>query len=68
VRAGLLSYAELSLWLCACKKIEEDNKEEEELVDVAPHWGEPRISCVIVLCAMLFLYFLSEYVMIDRSI
>jgi hypothetical protein len=28
-----------------------DNKEEEELVDVAPHWGEPRISYVMVsLC------------------
>jgi hypothetical protein len=22
------------------------NKEEKKLVDVAPHWGEPRISCV----------------------
>jgi hypothetical protein len=29
----------------------ETNKEEEELVDVAPHWGEPCISCVVVaLC------------------
>jgi hypothetical protein len=28
----------------------ETNK-EEELVDVAPHWGEPHISCVVVaLC------------------
>jgi hypothetical protein len=31
--------------------LEEDNKEEEELVDVAPHWGKPHISCVVVsLC------------------
>jgi hypothetical protein len=26
----------------------EDNKEDEELVEVAPHWGEPRISFVMV--------------------
>jgi hypothetical protein len=58
VHADLLSYAELDLWLGACKEIEETNKEEEELVDVAPHWGEPRISCVDVLCAMLFMYVL----------
>jgi hypothetical protein len=32
----------------------EDNKEEEELVVVAPHQGEPRISCVMVsLCFMV---------------
>jgi hypothetical protein len=31
-------------------RLEEDNK-EEELVDVAPHWGEPRTSCVVIdLC------------------
>jgi hypothetical protein len=33
------------------RRLEESNK-EEELVHVAPHWGEPRISCVIVLCAL----------------
>jgi hypothetical protein len=33
VCAYLLSYAELVLWLYALK---EDNKEDEELVDVAP--------------------------------
>ena len=34
--------------------LEETNKEEEELVDVAPHWGEPRISCVVVsLCIIV---------------
>jgi hypothetical protein len=42
---------------CICdlvhvRRLEEVNKEEEELVDVAPHWGEPRISYVIVLFAM----------------
>jgi hypothetical protein len=52
VHVYLLSFTELDLKLGACKEIEETNKEEEELVDVAPHWGESRISCVIVLCAM----------------
>ena len=36
------------------RRLEEANKEEKELVDVAPDWGESRISCVDVLCAMLF--------------
>jgi hypothetical protein len=31
------------------------NKNKKKLVDVAPHWGEPRISCVDVLCAMLLM-------------
>ena len=36
------------------RRLTEDNKEDEELVDVAPHWGEPRISHVIVaLCIMV---------------
>jgi hypothetical protein len=36
------------------RRLTEDNKEEEELVDVAPHWGEPHISCVVVsLCIMV---------------
>jgi hypothetical protein len=37
-------------------------KKRRRLVDVAPHWGEPRISCVDVLCAMmlmLFMYLIS---------
>jgi hypothetical protein len=54
VRTDLLSYAS---WFCGSvhvRRLEEDNKEEEELVDVAPHWGEPRISCVVVaLCIMV---------------
>jgi hypothetical protein len=47
------------LWLCACKTIDRRNKEEEELVDVAPHWGEPHISCVVVaLCIMVVMLFI----------
>jgi hypothetical protein len=45
-------------WRCGLvhvRRLEETNKEEEELVDVAPHWGEPRISCVTVLSIMLFM-------------
>jgi hypothetical protein len=40
------------------RRFKETNKEEEELVDVAPHWGEPRISCVDVLYEMLFMLFI----------
>jgi hypothetical protein len=40
--------------------LEEANK-EEELVDVAPHWGEPRISCVDVLCAIVFMVFMYPF-------
>jgi hypothetical protein len=41
------------------RRLEEANKEEEEeLVDVAPHWGEPRISYIDVLCAMVFMSFM----------
>jgi hypothetical protein len=40
-------------------------------VEVAPHWGEPRISCVFgVLCVVLFLLFFCLVIwllcMIDR--
>jgi hypothetical protein len=52
VLAGLLC------GLVHVRKLKDTNKEEEELVDVAPHWGEPRISCVDVLCAMLFMMFM----------
>jgi hypothetical protein len=41
--------------------LKETNKEEEELVGVAPHWGEPRISCVDVLCVMLFMLFMNMF-------
>jgi hypothetical protein len=62
VCTDLLSFVELALWLCAQEQRNvrslKTNKEEEELVDVAPHWGEPRISCVDVLCAMLLMLFM----------
>jgi hypothetical protein len=59
VHADLLSYAELACGSVHVRRLEEANKEEEEeLVDVAPHWGEPRISCVDVLCAMVFMLFM----------
>jgi hypothetical protein len=36
------------------RRLTEDNKEEEKLVDVAPRWGEPHISCVVVsFCNMV---------------
>jgi hypothetical protein len=42
------------MWLYACRRLREDNKEREELVDVAPHWGESRISYVVVaLCIIV---------------
>jgi hypothetical protein len=42
------------LWLYACRILGEDNKEREELVDIAPHWGEPCISCdVVALCIIV---------------
>jgi hypothetical protein len=57
-----MSFTELALWLCSQEQknveILKNNKEEEELVDVAPHWGEPRISRVDVLCAILFILFM----------
>jgi hypothetical protein len=40
------------LWLCACRRLTKDNNREEELVDIAPGWGEPHISCVVMLCVM----------------
>jgi hypothetical protein len=60
VRADLLSFEELAMCLCAREKknvesLQTTKEEEEESVDVAPHWGEPRISCVDVLCAMLLM-------------
>jgi hypothetical protein len=44
-KEDLVEYAQIScllrsriLMLCACKKLDKDNK-EEELVDIAPGWG-----------------------------
>jgi hypothetical protein len=53
----------LALWLCAQEKMHVRDcrlikKKKKKLVDVAPHWGEPRISCVDVLCAMLLMLFM----------
>jgi hypothetical protein len=47
-------------------------KNMKHLVDVAPHWGEPHISCVFgVLCVMLCLSFIFLVIlllcMMDRS-
>jgi hypothetical protein len=53
VHVYLLSYADLACGSVHVRILEEANKEEEELLDIAPHWGEPRISCVDVLCAMI---------------
>jgi hypothetical protein len=59
VRTDLLSYVELASGSMHVRRLEEANREEEEeLVDVAPQWGEPRISCVDVLCAMVFMLFM----------
>ena len=55
-------------WICGLvhvRRLEETNKEEEELVDVAPHWGEPRISCVDVLYEMLFIMFLYLFTILN---
>ena len=60
-RCAQISYPMRSgfLWLCACRRLIEDNKRREELVDVAPHGGEPRISCVMVaLCIMVVILFI----------
>jgi hypothetical protein len=38
--------------------LKETNKEEEELVDIAPHWGEPCIYCFDVLCVMFLMLFM----------
>jgi hypothetical protein len=52
-------------WLCGLvhvRRLEETNKEEEELVDVAPHWGEPRISCVdCALCNVVHDVYVSIF-------
>jgi hypothetical protein len=54
----------LQIWIyCSVNVIilEEANKEEEELVDVAPHWGEPHICYVDVLCAIVFMVFMYPF-------
>ena len=50
----LLSYAELVCGSVHVRILTENNKDKEELVEVASHWGEPRISCVVVaLCIIV---------------
>jgi hypothetical protein len=50
----------LALWLCPWEKTHVRycrliKKKKKNLVDVTPHWGEPDIYCVDVLCAMLLM-------------
>jgi hypothetical protein len=43
-------------WLYACRRLTERNKKK----DIAPGWGEPRIShVVVVLCFMVVLFFIG---------
>jgi hypothetical protein len=51
-------------------KISMNNKEVKRFVDIAPPWGEPRISGVswFVLCCVIYVMnLLSVLIMIDRS-
>jgi hypothetical protein len=59
-------------WLCGfvhrrrlnVRRLKTNKEEEKKLVDVALHWGEPRISCVLmcfVRCC-LCVYLLSVVV------
>jgi hypothetical protein len=64
-KVDLVRYAQITcpVWSELCgsvpvRRLKETNKEEEELVDVAPHWGETRISCVDVICDMFFMLFM----------
>jgi hypothetical protein len=48
-------------WLCGLvhvRRLEETNKKRRRLMDIAPHCGEPRISYVYVLYAMLSMLFM----------
>jgi hypothetical protein len=48
-------------WHCSLvhvRRLEETNKKRGRLVDVAPHWGEPHISCVYVPCSLVFMMFM----------
>jgi hypothetical protein len=55
VLSAHIPYLVRSLILCLsaqrvteCKRLM-NNKEVKQLVDVTPHWGEPRTSCVLWL-------------------
>jgi hypothetical protein len=48
-------------WLCGLvhvRRLEETNMKRRRLMDVAPHCGEPHISYVDVLYAMLYMLFM----------
>jgi hypothetical protein len=56
------------LMLCACKKLDKDNK-EEELVDVAPRWGVNHVNTVLfcfMRCLDVFMSLLAKCFDIDR--
>jgi hypothetical protein len=56
MRCAQISYSMQSriLWLCACRRLIEDNKREEELVGVAPGWElTMHILCCYDLCDVL---------------
>jgi hypothetical protein len=62
-RCAQISYPMRS-WICGSvhvRILKETNKEEEELVDVAPHWGEPRISCFIVICLFVYVVYVFNF-------
>jgi hypothetical protein len=71
VRTDLLSLQSWIYVLVHVSRLEEANKQEEELVDIAPHWGEPPISGVDVFCALLFMLFMClvhlPIFLIDKS-
>jgi hypothetical protein len=59
----------LDLWLSAQERMNvrfrRIIKNTKQLVDVAPHWGEPRISCVFgVLCVMLCFSFICLVILL----
>jgi hypothetical protein len=57
-----LILTDLALWICAQEQRTvrslKTNKKRRRMVNVSPHWGEPCISCVDVLCAMLLMLFM----------
>jgi hypothetical protein len=60
----------LTLWLSAQERMNvrfwTNNKEVKQFVDIAPPWGEPRISSVswFSLCCVIYVMnFLSDLIM-----
>jgi hypothetical protein len=57
-----------ALWLCAqepknVERLKINKEEKKKLVDVAPHWGEPRISCVLMCFVQYFSCCLCVYLL-----